>query len=261
MIFQPFDAVGLRSNRIRRHIIHVIENDIQFSRRRNLRIQIAQRSRRSVPRILQGFGRFGIIFLKYGAAHYALAFHLRRPVERNAGRNRTNCHHLRGNILADDAVTARCRARKQTVFVSYDNGQSVKFVFESVLRVSYGLFDFCVPFAQFFETLALIQRIQPAEMSVLRERFDGFSAHLSRGRIVKPDARFFFERDEFVIQSVVHVIRDARIVEDVIPVRIFVKQSDKLFHSVFLRFRHIFSMGANASDKVIFPTLSKFITR
>ena len=98
----------------------------------NSRIQIAQRSRRSVPCVFQLFIGGLVYLVQHRQLHIAFALHLHLALEGYGKRHRAYGLYLWGYVLAYDAVAPRRAGNQPAALVCEVYGQAVKLIFKGV---------------------------------------------------------------------------------------------------------------------------------
>ena len=113
-------------------VAHVVEAGRQLARRRDRRIQVAQRARCGVARVLQRLlGGFVVVFQR-GELHERLAVHLHAALVGDAHRNRADGERLLQNLLAGHAVAAGRRTHQMTALIGQVHRQAVELVLHHV---------------------------------------------------------------------------------------------------------------------------------
>ena len=142
---------------------------------------------------------------------------------RNGQRYRFYRRNLRGYVLADLAVTAGCRALEVAVLIGKAQRKPVEFVLERVRHVRRDFLYLLIPLAQFVVTVALVQTIQFFKVAMRRKLLDRVAADLSRGRVRQYRTRRLFQREQFVIKRVVLHVRNGRLIQNIILIRILIQ--------------------------------------
>ena len=96
------------------------------------RVQIAQRSRRSVPCVFQLFIGGLVYLVQHRQLHIAFALHLHLALEGYGERHRAYGLYLWGYVLAYDAVAPRRAGNQPAALVCEVYGQAVKLIFKGV---------------------------------------------------------------------------------------------------------------------------------
>ena len=210
----------LREGLAARHIIDVVKINIRLSFRGDFRIEIANGARGGVARVLQGLRGGLIVFVEHGKADDRFSPHFQNAGIGNAQGIGFDRQYLRRHILAHHAVAPRRRADEFAVFVGEADGQTVELVFDGIRRVpARRLGNARQKRPHFLVRDRFIQAIQPRDMVVAHERLDGVASHSSRRAVGIHLSALRFHAFEFVVQGVVFLIRNGRIIQDVIFVR------------------------------------------
>src|SRR5690348_1713509 len=231
----------------------VVREEVQFSRRRNRRIEHAHRSRSRVPRIHKNLPANLLLLpvqrLKRLARHHHFPAHLeirrqlhffqRRRI--HAQRYGPDRLHIRRHVFARRAVAARHTAHQHAIFVLQGNAQPVELMLRNV-------FDFFlaapfshppVPFPQRVIRKRIVQAEHRPRVPHGGETLARRPAHAHRWRIRRH--QFRMRRFQFLQpphQPVVRRVRNLRLIQHVIPVFVVAQLLAQLFH-LFLSALHV----------------------
>ncbi len=208
-----------------------VENDVEIAACRNLRVKIANCSRRRVTGIFEFVVGMGVVVLiQYRQSHYAFALQFAQTLERDSQRHRTNSLDLLGYVFAYDTVAPRGSADKLAVAIRYADGKTVVFDLYAEIRFAYLFVDFVHPFGKFAEALSLVETVQTLQMTVLLEILDRLSADSASRTVGQSYTRLPFHQNQLVVQRVIPSIRYGRIIQHVVLIRPFIELIDYFLH-------------------------------
>ena len=227
------DRLLLRGDRLVAHIIDVVEDDLGTAGRRDLGIEIADRPRRGVARVLERLvGMRAVIFFEHGQADDRLPPHFQRPAIGNGERETAHGERLRRDVLPLSAVSARGRAHKPPFRIGQTHGQPVELILHGKLCRGIDLLHARDERRKLVLRDRLIQRKEGRDMRMARKRLDGLAAHAARRRIGQTHARLPLQLLQLVVERVILPVRHAGRILHIIFVRPLVERIHQITHSV-----------------------------
>ncbi|MMZ60678.1 hypothetical protein D1872_227860 [compost metagenome] len=216
-------------------ITDIIEVSIQLPFRRRPRIQIAQCAGGGVPRVLQRLSGRLVVFGEHGQIHNAFALNFDRPRgEWNGQRHRFDRFDLSQNPFPYHPVAPGRGLNQLTARVRQIQRQAVEFELHHIGRVRQrriGIFAVVVgnqsqhpivPVDQLLLVLRFIQTPQRSQMAMGLKALKQLAADPSRRRIGERYPGLRLQRGQFVVQQIVLLVADERLVQGVVVVVILV---------------------------------------
>ena len=237
---QERDHIRLIGKRAAFDIADVVKACVQAARAGHVGIQIAQRARSGIARILQRLLRRFIVLIQHGKLHKSFAVHLHAAGEWNFQRDRADGHRLRQNGFAGHAVAARGGLHQIAVFVGQIDGQPVELMLHHVFQFAKSglpaqLIRALRPFAQCIDRLRLAHAPQPRDVRMRLKPRQHIAAHPPRGRIRQPFSAFRFQPDEFIVHRIPFLIGNRGIIQRIVLMGGFIQPVHQLAHAVHNR--------------------------
>src|SRR5207302_4974338 len=256
----------------------VIREEVQLSRRRDLRVEHAHSSRRRISWICEYFPANPFLlpvqlFERFPRHHHfpanleirsQLRFFQRRSI--HAQRHRPDRLHIRRHILARRTVSARHPAHQHAIFVLQRNAQPVELVLRNVLDffLAAPLSHAPVPFAQRIIRKRVVQAQHRPTVPLGLKTLPWRAAHTHRRRIRCHQLRLCrFQLFQPLHHPVVCRVRDLRLIQHLIPVfviaQLFAQFFNLFFHVLHVcrrRFRHTLSRPRSSLLVFLFSVFS-----